>query len=131
MNGNIKKIIYLFGGLFFILFSVSTCSTFMQPEGDAIAKPMIANIEKYKENNGHYPESLIKLIPDYFAQYDFQTFHYKYNYARGEKLERYIKKGLIPIGEGEGYVLTVRFQKHTEECIYINGQRSSCHYIGR
>ncbi len=102
----------------------------MGPEGDTAAKPMITRIEKYKENNGHYPESLMKLIPKYMHNYDFQAFKYKYNQAQGQKLEKYIQQGLIAEGQGEGYVLKVRFQRHSAECTYINGQRKSCHYIG-
>ncbi len=102
----------------------------MEPEGDAAAKPMIIKIEKYKEKNGHYPQSLMKLIPDYLPHYDFQAFIYQHNKAQGEKLTEYVKKGLIVAGQGDGYVLKVRFQRYSAECTYINGQRKSCRYIG-
>jgi len=138
MNGTIIKIknIRLFlgisFGLFFLalLFSCSSMNSIMEPEGDEVAKPMITQIEKYKENSGHYPDSLMKLIPDYIPNYDFQTFIYKRNKAQGDKLEEYVKKGLIIAGQGEGYVLKVRFQRYKAECTYINGKRQSCRYIG-
>ncbi|MFV1984891.1 MAG: hypothetical protein ACC657_15195 [Thiohalomonadales bacterium] len=129
MNGNIKKIICSYSGFFFLLLTVS-CSTIMEPEGDAAAKPMIEKIEKYKENNGYYPESLLKLIPDYLTQYNFQAYIYKYYRARGKELEEYINKGLILKGKGDGYKLTVKFQNFTAQCTYLNGIRQSCAYIG-
>jgi len=133
MNGNIKKIKYsfplYFTSVFLLLFTA--CSTIMEPEGDAAALPMIDKLEMYKKNNGHYPKSLIKLIPEYIPRYDFQAFIYTHHFARGKDLADYLQKGLIPEGKGEGYSLVVRFQHYTGECTYINGKRKYCRYIGK
>jgi len=133
MNNTIIKIKHslIYAIFLFMMLSCGTIGTILEPEGDVVAKPMIDKIEQYKNNSGHYPKSLMKLIPEYMARYNFQAFHYEYNTARGKKLDGFVKKGLILKGQGEGYVLTVRFHKYTGECTYVNGVRQSCRYIGR
>ena len=98
---------------------VSSCrGHFGSAEEESIkaqAKPIIEAIEKYKKDNGKYPENLSDLVPKYIPSIK--------NPNLGVKKWKYVRffgdKRYAPNLRGEGYELTVFERDDSYECIFF------------
>jgi hypothetical protein len=65
-------------------------------EGAEKAKPILAALEKYKQDKGHYPEMLAHLIPLYLSEIPRPAWRYEYTYGicrNGKSYRIYFKEG--------------------------------------